>query len=299
MAAITEAEKHWKRRITDPTLTDEQRNDAAIKYDRIVKRRQKKSARGKYAKKKTDPGLEPKHSAICAKTATFWCTPDCPWTAWRDQRDEFESQAAPVAAPAEVMPKPVAKPAPAPKPQPAPVVEEVNPFAELKRLMAESAKVVRDDVPQPQPVKKAPIPQGQFPMLPGATIEESKSCWLLDGWGTKMKPDEYAHHCGIRAEYNRRMTEQREMRQRLTAPLPKTAEEIAAEKTAIQQRKDDAERSKARTFAPPAFSEPRRGQELNAVQVKEVTTSTMAHATDAGISVELDKRNWLPDQPQS
>jgi hypothetical protein len=210
---------------------------------------------------------------------------------WRDQQDDNSG-----VAPA---PKPqsVAKAVPAPAPKPAPVVEE-NPYAEMNRLLAESAKVVRGDIPQPQPIKKAPIVQGQFPTLPGATIEESKSCWLLDGWGTKMKPDEYAHHCAIRAEYDRRMTEQREMRQMLTAPLPKSDEQIAAEEAADEQRTAENERSKARAFASPAFVEKDRGTPLTPEQLKQISASTMQNST-GGISIEPSKRNWLPDQPQS
>jgi hypothetical protein len=306
MAAITEAEKHWKRRITDPTLTDEQRNEAALRYDRIVKRRQKTKTRGPY--NKTVPE-EPMYSPFDGESLRDY----------RARHDEWARRYPKAAAAADAeraangqrlvghdvpvvsmpTPKSVAKPAPAPKivealkPEPAPVVEQ-NPYAEMKRLLAESAKVVRSDVPQPQPIKKAPIPQGNFPILPGATIEESKSCWLLDGWGTKMKPDEYAYHCAIRAEYDRRMTEQREMQQMLTASLPKTAEEIAAEEAAAKQRTDEAERSKARAFAPPAFVEPNRGNPLTVEQLKELQKPTMAGA-DGGISIEPSKRNWLPD----
>ena len=91
MAMISEAEKYWKTRITDEKLTDEQRSEAALRYDRIVKRRTKKKSRGPYAKRRVDP--EPaSHSATCAKSkGLMWCTSDCPWGQWNLRRGENAS----------------------------------------------------------------------------------------------------------------------------------------------------------------------------------------------------------------
>jgi hypothetical protein len=137
----------------------------------------------------------------------------------------------------------------------------------------------------------------KYPLLEGATVAESEAVWLLDGWGSKMTSTERAKHSANRDAYNERMREKREDAEAVRrAMMPvKSADELEAEERARQAHAAEEEQIKIRAHAPPAFSEPRRGPQMTPDELKEATRSTMANATDAGISVEPDKRGWLPD----
>jgi hypothetical protein len=283
---ISNNEKYYIAIRDDATRPQADRDKAAAKADKFKRERKNRKRRGPYVKK-TDPC--PDHHPTCDGSSWPYqpCASHCPVKAWQDRQSE--AQTAPVAAPVEA-PKPVAKPAPAPKP--APVVEE-NPIAAIDRIIAESAKVVRD-VPQLHPVATRPVVQvRKFPMLPGATAQESESCWLLDGWGHRMTIAEREKHVTNRDAYDARMAAKREAEKAaLIASLP--VRDVKAEERARQEQRAAEQRIQIRAEQPPAFREPNRGNPMSAVELQKLTQPTMQNS-DGGISVEPDKRQWLPD----
>jgi hypothetical protein len=302
VAMISAAEKRWRDKINDPTLTDAQRDEAAIKYDRIVKRRQKTKKRGPY--NKTVPE-EPMYSPFDGESLRDYRARHDEW-ARRYPKAAGAADAERAAngqrlvghdAPVVSMPtpKPVAKPAPAPESKPArpTVLNEADAWkpSDLERALDRSANVIRDG--QPRPTIKPVVQPHKFPMLPGATDEESKSCWLLDGWGNRMTIAEREKHVANRDAYDARMTAKREAEKAaLIASLP--LRDVKAEERARQEQQAAEQRIQIRAEQPPAFSEPNRGNPMSAVELQKLTQPTMQNS-DGGISVEPDKRRWLPD----
>jgi hypothetical protein len=279
-------------------LTDEQRDAAAKNYDRIVKRRQKTKKRGPYNKNVPD---EPMYSPFDGESMRDYRIRHDEW-ARRYPKAAAEADAeraannqrlvgydAPVVSTPTPKPvaKPVAKATPAPKPAPVPV-EEVDPVTQALRMLSH-----KDDVRQPRPVARPVVQQRKYPMLPGATDEESKSCWLLDGWGNRMTISEREKHVANRDAYDARMTAKREAEKAaLIASLP--VRDVKAEERARQEQQAAEQRMQIRAEQPPAHSEPNRGNPLSAIDLQKLKSPTMQNS-DGGISVEPDKRRWLPD----
>jgi hypothetical protein len=70
--------------------------------------------------------------------------------------------------------------------------------------------------------------------------------------------------------------------------------DIEAENRARQSREAEEQRIQIRAEQPPAHSEPNRGNPLSAIDLQKLKSPTMQNS-DGGISVEPDKRPWLPD----
>jgi hypothetical protein len=189
---------------------------------------------------------------------------------------------------------PAPKAAKAPEPQPAPVAPIKDKIYDdgydpelLKKLLSP-----KKPEPVAQPVVE--VSQPLIPHNPDATLLEDQAIHLLAGWSHVMKFAEREKWTTIRDAYNARMKAKREADAAANRPPAKTAEQIASEDADALERANDIERLKIKAFAAPAYREPNRGNPPSAIELQKLSAPTMQNS-DGGISVEPDKRQWLPD----
>jgi hypothetical protein len=273
-----------RKQYDDPQSTPEAKAAAWEKYNSAVNqlvniglkrqelaiKREIHSSKKKSAEPVYDPtsDREPEHTTRCTP---LFCVPGCPWDQWQDrQRAYFAAHPEPV-APTSAVEATVEAPAPVvvEQPKPAPVIASLKPVA-----------------PKPAPAPKpVPAPASKPAPVIRERREGGSGRYFREVFWDRPVYERNALLKMYRAESD---TEWQSILEALRAPR----EVPLAPATEAEKR--------AAFDAPMVDRDRQVGQIESPDEMRQKYGSTMGNATrDSGLSVELDRRGWMPDIKQS